>query len=265
MSNYIQIASDLHLEFEEWSQIEDPPFEKIIDPCSEILVLAGDIGNPETPVYRKFLEWCVSNFGHVLLTPGNHEYYHRSVGKGNSLLEEMCRETGVVFLQQKSFSIPSFGMTFIGATMWSHIPPEDALETLLSVNDFKKIEGMTCDAYNELHDEHRQWLIDELGKVDPSHRKIVVTHHSPLLETTSHPMYRGKKTNCAFQSDLSSIMTDYSVDVWFFGHTHYSVDFYYHETRVVANQKGYPSEKRESKYSPEKRVEVGLENIPPIV
>ena len=276
MSIRIQIASDIHLEHDNWHRKSEPPFERIITPHCPVLILAGDIGNPGTVVYRKFLRWCASKFTYVFLTPGNHEYFGKTIEEADSLLEEICHDAGVVLLNNRSFSIPGLNLTFIGATLWSHIPQEAAFESLMYVSDFTKIKDMSMEAYNLLHANSREWLTKTLSKVDSSHRKIVVSHHAPLLEVTSHPVFRGKKTNFAFQSDCTEMMQHFDIDVWFFGHTHYSVDLTWTgnqvntsnpevgltegETRVVSNQRGYNDEAYSTHYAMDKFVELKVQN-----
>ena len=69
MSVRIQYASDIHLE------IRPSKFRRILTPVGDILILAGDIGHPFRRTYAQFLDWCSRNFKHVILVPGNHEYY----------------------------------------------------------------------------------------------------------------------------------------------------------------------------------------------
>jgi len=257
MSVRIQIASDIHLEFLHLTKLENSIFEDIVSPEAPILVLAGDIGNPSSSVYRRFLSWCSVRWVYVFLTPGNHEYYGKTIEDGDDILSKVCHETGVVFLHNKTFSIPSLNLTFIGTTLWSHIPPESTFEALLYLNDFRKIDGYTIESYNALHEQQKNWLLQALDRADAGHTKIVVTHHAPLLGVTSHPKYR-KKINYAFQVDMSSVMRDFGVAVWFFGHTHYSVDLEDRRsgTRVVANQRGYSSESCASRYNVQKFIKV---------
>lgn len=46
-NNLVQVCSDIHLERDDISDIS-----KIITPNAEILVLAGDIGNPMKSIYN---------------------------------------------------------------------------------------------------------------------------------------------------------------------------------------------------------------------
>lgn len=70
----IQLVSDLHLELVENSDyIKDSP----LIPCSNILILAGDIGYLEHNTYSKhpFWDWASESYERVLVVPGNKEFY----------------------------------------------------------------------------------------------------------------------------------------------------------------------------------------------
>ena len=76
----IQYLSDLHLELMSTHKFSKL-CEKIIPKC-DILVLAGDIGDPlhHNDRYKFFLHSMSKKFKKVFLVSGNHEYY-RYMGK----------------------------------------------------------------------------------------------------------------------------------------------------------------------------------------
>jgi predicted phosphodiesterase len=51
----LQVCSDVHLDYGDISLSE---FSKIVEPHAEILVLAGDIGNPYTELFEQFIQYC---------------------------------------------------------------------------------------------------------------------------------------------------------------------------------------------------------------
>ena len=63
----VQFASDLHLNA--WSV----PFEKLLEPKAKTLVLAGDIGHPDSIRLRAFLKWCSLRWTTIFWIPGHHE------------------------------------------------------------------------------------------------------------------------------------------------------------------------------------------------
>ena len=48
----------------------------VAEPRAPVLGLLGDIGDPFTEVYRRFLEIQATRFDLVLVLSGNHEYYN---------------------------------------------------------------------------------------------------------------------------------------------------------------------------------------------
>lgn len=61
----------------------------------DVLVLAGDIGNPfkQDNSYRRFLEACTEKAKHTLVVAGNHEYYQDnrySIGQTKSKIMSLC-------------------------------------------------------------------------------------------------------------------------------------------------------------------------------
>ena len=74
----IQILSDLHIEhfrsLDDFNSCYHKEFgtnlcEKVY---GEILVLAGDIGNPFKDGMKDFLKYCSKNYKHVMIVAGNH-------------------------------------------------------------------------------------------------------------------------------------------------------------------------------------------------
>jgi DNA repair exonuclease SbcCD nuclease subunit len=71
--------SDLHLEFLK----NDIEFETLLNKISlpmsnEICILSGDIGNPYSDYYYKFMKFINNNFIKTFVIAGNHEYYNTS-------------------------------------------------------------------------------------------------------------------------------------------------------------------------------------------
>jgi len=238
----VQYASDIHLE------CRPSKFRRILKPSAEILILAGDIGHPFRKTYFQFLRWCRSKFKHVVIIPGNHEYYGSSLKKARRKMKDLCKRTGAVFLDRDVLELPEYSLVILGTTLWSEIPHEKSFDVLMSIDDYRCIEDFDLDTVNNLYQTNRLWLENTIKfyhQKNPEYRIIVATHHAPVPEITSAPMYRGKSTNCAFDSDCTDIMS--GVYAWIFGHTHYNTTFSHHLPSgegviMTANQRGHPSE-----------------------
>ncbi len=94
----IQYMSDLHLEM-------FPGF-RINKVNAEYLVLAGDIGDPESVEYSDFLADCKTKFKHVFVILGNHEAYGKqSWAYTQQVARKVVESKGAIFLDQNSVDI----------------------------------------------------------------------------------------------------------------------------------------------------------------
>lgn len=78
------------------------------------------------------------------------------------------------------------------------------------MNDYKKISGFTIDSCNSLFLENLKFL-EKTIECCKDYRKIV-THHSPYMIGTSHPIHNGSNTNCGVSTDLTYLIE--KIDLW---------------------------------------------------
>lgn len=238
--------SDLHLEF--------PVHCDIPRPAADVLVLAGDVGYAGSPVLSQFLKECSAQYRHVVMVPGNHEYYappvdqnlampyfplHRA--KTLSVLKEQCTEAKVHLLHRSSVQLD--GVWFHGTTLWS------AIDDGVAINDFGKVFGSRYEYLAEFGKDF-EWLQETLRGKDVSKPHVVVTHHLPT-HALIHPTYAryGEKANSAFATHVLSEMCMKNVKYWFCGHSHEHVLASYGPTQLVLNPVGYKSDRRRTKIS----------------
>ena len=69
---------------------------------------------------------------------------------------------------------------------------------------------------------------------------VVLTHHMPWIEGTSHPRYKGNPENVAFATNLSASKD--MVQLWVAGHTHYNCRHSLAGYDLISNQRGYAPE-----------------------
>lgn len=236
----LNILSDIHLE--NIKAFDLPP-----DCSDQCLILAGDIGYPKSPEYMHFIQKCSYAFKYVIIITGNHEYYHEYVHEIDNYIEKeiVPKFKNVYFLQNSSITLEN--VTFWGSTLWSHVPERLYPIVKQYINDFSLINEMSLSLYNDLHTN----AIKELKKLfmrqkNNNEKFVVISHHAPLIKRTSHPKYDGQLTNCVFSTDLKDFVQK-PIDLWVYGHTHYSADFVHNDVRVVSNALGYPGENKEFK------------------
>lgn len=253
--NRIQFASDLHLEFGnlEFNDSGFINFSSILSPSAPILVLAGDIcvtDNRNIELFRQFFQWVSKNWTLTVFVPGNHDFLGFSYEVSTNRLRNLCNEfNNITYANNNVIHISPMneftGITLLCCTLWSHIPKEHSDAVYNSLIEYKSVDGLTVQNVNDMHFYSRNWLINNINKYkNKSHTKlVVVTHHAPISNITSHPRFKEDPLNCAFSSDCLSIMEN--VNLWIFGHTHYNCDFTIDNeirTRVVSNQRGYQNQ-----------------------
>ncbi len=240
--------SDLHIEFcDTYPEIKND---------AEVLILAGDIGNPYENMYTNFLKSVSGNFKKIFLITGNHEYYSHgnTIKETDEYIENLIlieQMENVIFLNNKIYDYNNF--RFIGTTLWSQIHdnnPESLTACFDYINDFdvsKKHDNVAIQNYNNLFDENYNFLKQSIDEtVLPV---VVISHHLPSFKLIDKKYYnygKGKSPassgiNQCFASDCDKLMTP-DVLYWFYGHTHSENDCVINATRLLCNPNGYPDE-----------------------
>lgn len=210
------VLSDLHLEHVTKS------FQKYLrrlPPASraEVLILAGDIGNPEKPHYSALVKHCASVYPHVVVISGNHERWHSA--DGVEACRDVCRcHDNVHFLENETWTYK--GITFVGCTFWTRaIQPDGApvsQKGIDTMNDFKFIRNWSCRAHVTEHRRSRAFVQQMLC----THaRCVVVTHHAPHFDGIAS-CFKGDAVNGLYASDCMNMLQSPNLVAWIFGHTH---------------------------------------------
>jgi predicted phosphodiesterase len=246
----IQYVSDIHL---------DVRSSYRLDKEADILILAGDIGQPGKPNYRAFLE-SLGEYKHVILVSGNHEYYSSSKRKTDIDLEldRLCQSLpNVHYLHMSALDLgPEFPL-ILGTTLWTHI--ENVFSAQAIMSDYERIRvgppnqrkfKINPNQTNEWHRLELAWLANKLNEAQVQGRQcIVVTHHAPTRASTrayavQHPNDPlVGQVDDAFATDLDALIAQYTnIAIWVHGHTHCIVDEVIGTTRVLCAPVGYPNE-----------------------
>jgi len=215
-ANLLQVCSDIHLDY---GDIDSSEFSKVVTPDAEILVLAGDIGNPYTELFEQFIEYCSKGFKCVLYVAGNHEYYKhkQSISQTNTKIYEVLQKfSNVHFLNNQVFEYE--GIAFVGTTLWSNIGEEMGPGDLYYMNDFRTITGFSPNVSNYLFNANVSFIKSALEKYDNC---LVITHHAPSMKCISDE-YLGDDLNCCFASDLEYLLEHPHIMGWIYGHTHHN-------------------------------------------
>jgi Icc-related predicted phosphoesterase len=268
-------VSDLHLDMmpngethKAWARVLGRPKDEFGSfcppPCSDYLILAGDVAQLNWPYYPKFIQYCSQQFKHVFLVPGNHEYYGGSFYDGQKVLSSLT-SSNVTVLSNRTHVMDMMTsvekpptnlttssadgpppLTIIGCTLWSDIPPLAQPICQLSIADFKEIRGLSTSMYHFFHTQDKKWIEKEIAKAkqdNPQHPILVITHHAPLFTRVSHPKFEltpPPPTNYAYGTNLDSlIQTLPSGSAWIYGHTHHRTRFDHYGVTITTNALGY--------------------------
>lgn len=265
----IQYASDLHLEFHDKANKGSIHPEMFLKPAAPYLALCGDIGFPERPGLRAFLEWCSMSYEAVFWVPGNHEFYNFGLKEKHTYTQklDMCSELcssfpNVHFLHRKSYLLPEYDLRISGCTLWTHIEPSQEMRMALGMNDVRQIytdetENAFPADFREWHEADKAWLQKEIKDAEKDLQHILVlTHHLPSYKLI-HPKYKDHPLNFCFASHLDSMIAP-PVCGWLCGHSHSTAFTEINGIPCSLNPHGYPGES-DTGFQREKVLEIKLE------
>nr|WRK65279.1 calcineurin like phosphoesterase [Marseillevirus futianmevirus] len=226
------LLSDCHLEIYPKKLQKFLGGKLLVPDKKKVLCLCGDIGNPWSKNYFKFLSWCSESFEFVFVVAGNHEYYGKhTMEETDQRLRELSKSfQNVEFLQNSTFEYK--GVLFVGATLWSNVT-DDAEELM---NDYLEIPEITPELIRHKWNTSASFLLREISK---GKKTVVLTHHCPLDEDKALGNKEGYRE--CYCSDLGFLAKE-NVAAWFWGHTHVPFFERREKTVLASNPKGYGKE-----------------------
>ena len=263
----ISYVSDLHTEFQNY-------YDFSREEGGDVLLLSGDIvtaysiypkrNDPEARSVKRYLSRKIKplldKYTHVFYVMGNHDHYRWVFSKTKDTLIESFAALGLdkIRILDKDYVFVG-DVLFLGASLWTDFNKGNPLSmqtAYLSMNDYRLILTRGLDDLNYFHkgvevltpkdtlDEHLS-TIEVFDNVlsNVAHNKcVVMTHMAPSFKSINQ-FHGGNQLDGAYASDLSSfILTHPTIKYWVHGHTHQNFDYMIGDTRILANQRGYPGE-----------------------
>lgn len=243
----IWVLSDLHVDVHAWSP-PDPA------PDCDVLVVAGDVGERLT---KRVLPWLHRNFAAlgrpVVYVPGNHDFYRSNLDREVERAPALARELGITLLLDGDRPAVIDGVRFVGGTLWTDYRVNGDRQVSLDaarrgMNDHRLIRAAAdyrrfAPQYAEILHRRALERIDRALAEPFDGATVVVTHHAPLARSLDEHEPRGPLDG-SYASDLSGLIETRRPDLWIHGHVHRRRDYEVGLTRIVANPRGYVTERR---------------------
>nr|QYA18301.1 metallophosphoesterase [Clandestinovirus] len=236
--NIVQYISDLHLGEMFFGHLVVKVPE--IEPLAPTLVIAGDLGNPLSSQYTRFLKMHSKRFDNIIVVAGNHEFYHSVSGTGddrtytNGLMNvrqavdsiDRCK-----FLERDSIVIGNIRIA--GCTLWTKVDPHFRFTKYMY--DTRRIKSLQSNGKakswcplerNYVHNQSLDYIRKTMNQTKDEHL-LIVTHHVPLepliTKTTFPKNIHQRMIGNAEQLLLDDSKTKHRFDrAWVFGHNHWT-------------------------------------------
>lgn len=236
----IQFASDLHLN--SWA-LQKIPFEKILVPVADHLLLCGDIGLPDSDMLAVFFKWCTKRWKQIFWIPGHHELtsvWHLKTETYEQCLRRMRNRVAewpnIQVLEREAF-ITEDGMLFLACPLWSRL-------TAMSESMSK---DAICQDITRKYEEDLTWLKQQIRS---SEIPVVIATHYPPTATMMDPGNVNNSLAVPFALETEVLLRP-PVVAWICGYLHKAVQIQKPwmdaegrggEVLLVTNPRGYPEE-----------------------
>jgi len=286
----IQIASDLHTEFERPEIMAGKPRGGLEKTDSDIIVLAGDVSVGFDDESTFCLNLAQEHGKPVVFVLGNHSFYRR--GNVDTIRSQWSAAMldGVHYLDE-GYNFVHEGYLFTGGILWTDFKDyhraamssaerdmNDFRGTVMSVEDSSE-ENLPIYAHGidrakdgyfpeykftarRSVDEHyrtKGWIAESL-RDSKEEKRIVVSHHAPSFQSVADQFKYGYESNLnpAYYSDLTDWIRDAgNIDLWIHGHMHNSSDYVIEDgPRVICNPRGYAGYDVNPDFNPSMVIEV---------
>lgn len=276
----IQYVSDLHLEHHKNNKVFKK-IEKLAD-CENICVL-GDIGYPETNIYREFMTYCSDNWENVFWVLGNHCYYHKPKTeiKTMSEIENYVKQilpknvyfmnNDYIYLNKQTNQVSKYidqefntdnYIKIIGSTLWSNIDNDTAnyLNDYNEIYSHKISNDFGFNIFKLLKPEITKNMFQSskkfiLNEINDNVNSLIITHHG--IHPLCQGYYLGSPLESGYVTEIPEIFQSKNVIAAICGHTHSSINLEVNGIKLLSNCYGYKGEKQDIvKFNPKAVLEI---------
>jgi predicted phosphodiesterase len=265
----IQIFSDLHADVNKIKPIT-------IGADVDVVAVAGDIMEGAENSFA-MLRTIVPEAVPIIMTMGNHEYYHRFLGEELEFAMTIAPNFNIRLLENSSTVITNDTadkVVFYGASLWTdyrlfgdHNVGAAMHAARHGMNDHRLIswkrhpwQRFRPQEAALLHAQSRAFFAEALATMptDDASPVVFLHHHAPAFGSVA-PRYAADILTAAFASNmLAELLGETAAqknseagfdggdrprpDLVIHGHVHNSADYYVGRTRVICNPHGYGAE-----------------------
>lgn len=175
-----------------------------------VFVMAGNLCPlQEYDLFTESLNVLCKTYRHVVVVPGNKEFYNCGYDKALKMFRKACAETNAIGLCRNTAVIDS--VQYVGTTLWTdRVDSEDDYYTM---NDSKYSPDLTASYVQCIHKQDVDWLSSQLLEYS-----VVVTHHPPTRDLVHHLLHQPLSSR--LYTDLPWLL--YRTRMWICGNTHTS-------------------------------------------
>jgi len=234
---HIQVISDLHLEART---------DNINIPVkSEILFLAGDIGNIQQNNYENFICECSKKWKIIISVLGNNEYYSDQYSMEELLIKykKLYSKYDNCYLLERNIVMLG-SIKIIGCTSWGTFKKKHIGSSPRKIkrrNETGILKPIGIEFLTKKHLDDVKWIMKNIDNYSPT---VIITHFPLMLENNKVRQEKHRNEDRSILEEFGRECELHSNNklVCISGHTHYSHNFNRAGVRYISNQIGKQDE-----------------------
>lgn len=231
----VQIVCDLNID-----KYENQNWTYFIEKTADVLCIVS-LGRVEKlEIYTKFLKDVCENYSHVILVPGDTEYfsYESSVEIIEGQLYSIGRHFKNLTILNNSYIDIDCEKRIFGSVLWSHITSQSS-HIKLPINSIDPNES--CGSHLWVNRAHFTSLyeLDRVIKKSTVENKklIVLTHYGPSINMCVKNSIKERADRFYLASENDKYFMTPPIRLWIYGHTGHNIDeMVVKNLRLVSNQ-----------------------------